>query len=315
MVETEVIIVGGGPAGSTCAWQLRRAGIDCLVLDREAFPRLKLCAGWLTPEVLDDLELAPEAYPLGLLRFERLRMRFYRAGFTLRTRQYSIRRVEFDAWLLQRSGAPVETHEVKAIREDGDGYTIDGRFRCRYLVGAGGTRCPVYRQLFRPHAPREDPLQVVTQELEFECPWEDERCHLWFFEKRLPGYAWYLPKANGYLNIGVGGMAGRLKARADHIKSHWAHLRETLAKAGLVRGDIPAPGGYAYYLRGRADIGRRGNAFVIGDAAGLATSDLGEGIGAAVRSGRLAADAIARGTPYSLDGVRRYSVPQLIRRR
>ena len=96
VVEKEVIIVGGGPAGSTCAWQLGRAGIDCLVLDREPFPRLKLCAGWLTPEVLGDLELVPEAYPHGLLRFERLRMRFFGAGFTLRTRQYSIRRYEFD---------------------------------------------------------------------------------------------------------------------------------------------------------------------------------------------------------------------------
>jgi flavin-dependent dehydrogenase len=38
-------------------------------------------------------------------------------------------------------------------------------------------------------------------------PFSDERCHLWFFEDGLPGYAWYVPKADGYLNVGIGGSA------------------------------------------------------------------------------------------------------------
>ena len=59
MRSCEVLIVGGGPAGATAAWKLRRAGKDVLVLDRERFPRLKLCAGWITPEVLQDRELDP----------------------------------------------------------------------------------------------------------------------------------------------------------------------------------------------------------------------------------------------------------------
>jgi flavin-dependent dehydrogenase len=307
MIEKDVIIVGGGPAGSSCAWRLMREGVDCLVLDRDAFPRHKLCGGWLTPEVLEDLELDPGDYPHGFLTFERLRIRLPGIGFSMATTQHSIRRYEFDAWLLERSGAPVVTHEVKTIRPEGDGYVIDGQYHCRYLVGAGGSRCPVYRQLFRQAHPRDDRLQVVAQELEFAYPWEDERCHLWFFEHGLPGYAWYVPKDNGYLNIGVGGMAGQLKRRNDHIKRHWTHLCDTLKKAQLVSDDIPAPGGYSYYVRDETDIGRRDNAFVIGDAAGLATRDLCEGIGAAVRSGLHAADTIVRGTPYSLENVRRYS--------
>ena len=40
----DAIVVGGGPAGSTCAWKLREAGLDVIVLDRAAFPRTKLCA-------------------------------------------------------------------------------------------------------------------------------------------------------------------------------------------------------------------------------------------------------------------------------
>ena len=60
---------------------------------------------------------------------------------------------------------------------------------------------------------------------------------------------------------------------------------------------------------------RRDDAFLVGDSAGLSTRDLCEGIGPAVRSGLLAADAIASGGAYSLDRVRAHSVKQgLVRR-
>ena len=57
MESCDVLIVGGGPAGSTCAWQLRQAGLDVLVMDKQTFPRDKVCAGWITPAVVESLEL------------------------------------------------------------------------------------------------------------------------------------------------------------------------------------------------------------------------------------------------------------------
>ena len=101
----EVLIVGGGPAGAAAAWKLRRAGADVLVLDRERFPRLKLCAGWITPEVVQDLGMDVAAYPHSLLTYPRLRMHFGRWQVPVPCVQHSIRRFEFDAWLLERSGA------------------------------------------------------------------------------------------------------------------------------------------------------------------------------------------------------------------
>ena len=70
MRSCDVLIVGGGPAGSSAAWQLRRGGADVLVLDQEAFPRLKLCAGWITPEVVRDLQMDVASYPHRFLTFE-----------------------------------------------------------------------------------------------------------------------------------------------------------------------------------------------------------------------------------------------------
>ena len=126
MRQADAIVVGGGPAGSTCAWKLRHAGLDVIVLDKAAFPRLKLCAGWVTPKVLRDLELAPEDYPHGLLTFETLRLHWGLLSISHAARQHSIRRTEFDAFLLERSGAEVFEHAVRDIRYEGGAYTVDG---------------------------------------------------------------------------------------------------------------------------------------------------------------------------------------------
>jgi flavin-dependent dehydrogenase len=203
MRSCDVLIVGGGPAGSTAAWQLRRAGADVLVLDRERFPRLKLCAGWITPEVVRDLSMDLGSYPHRLLTFPRLRVHMGRWHLPVPCVQHSIRRFEFDAWLLERSGAEVVQHNVRHIKADAEGYLIDDAFRCRYLIGAGGTRCPVYRELFRELNPRESALQIVTLEHEIPYDWADGDCHLWFFEQGLPGYSWYVPKERGWLPTGA----------------------------------------------------------------------------------------------------------------
>jgi flavin-dependent dehydrogenase len=57
METCDVLIAGGGPAGSTCAWRLQQAGLDVVVMDRATFPRDKVCAGWITPQVLADVGL------------------------------------------------------------------------------------------------------------------------------------------------------------------------------------------------------------------------------------------------------------------
>jgi flavin-dependent dehydrogenase len=306
----DVLIVGAGPAGSSAAWKLRRAGVDVLVLDRESFPRLKLCAGWITPEVVSELGMDLGSYPHRLLTFPRLRVHLGKLQLPVPCVQHSIRRFEFDAWLLERSGAPFERHTVREIVPEPDGYRIDDRYHCRYLIGAGGTRCPVYRTLFRELNPRAHELQIVTLEHEVEYDWQDPDCHLWFFEHGLPGYSWYVPKERGWLNVGVGGIAARIKDQGQDIKEHWARFAERLAGT-IARGAQLDPGGYSYYLRGEVEVVRRGNAFITGDAAGLATRDLGEGIGPAIRSGMRAAEAIVDGKPYRLDDVTGLSVSSI----
>jgi flavin-dependent dehydrogenase len=305
--QHEVIIVGGGPAGSTCAWQLKRYGIGSLILDKADFPRPKLCAGWITQEVVEDLEMDIQSYPHRFLTFQHINIHFPLLGHKFKSTEHSIRRYEFDDWLLQRSGAEVRNHEVKKIRRDGEHYIIDDQYRCKYLIGAGGTRCPVYRNLFRQVNPRAKALQAVTLEEEFPFDYQDKECYLWFFENGLPGYSWYVPKQNGYINVGIGGLATKLKKRKDDIKNHWDYLVQKLQDRGMISNYAFNPKGYSYFIRDKVKVARIDNAFILGDAAGLATRDLCEGIGPAVKSALMAAESIANNAQYNLNLIEAYS--------
>jgi flavin-dependent dehydrogenase len=312
MINATVIIVGGGPAGSTCAWALKARDVDVLILDKREFPRQKLCAGWITPKVLRCLKVDPPDYPHSLTSFKSLHFYIRGRHIAIPTRQYAIRRIEFDHWLLQRSAAPVFQHDVRTIRRDGDRFIIDDTFRCRYLVGAGGTGCPVYRNYFRENNPRNHASQITTLEYEFPYDFHDPRCHLWFFDYGLPGYSWYVPKKGGYVNVGIGGKVETLRSRRETIQQHWDLFAEKLTKRGLLQNVRLEPKGYTYYLRHPVHPLQKENVYLIGDSAGLATVDMGEGIGPAVESGLRAAQSILTGKAYSFRCLSRYSIFDII---
>jgi menaquinone-9 beta-reductase len=111
MDRVDVLVIGGGPAGSTCARQLRRSGLDVAVLDKRSFPRDKVCAGWITPAVVDALEMDLDDYgrertlqPLTGFRISMMGRPEAEVRYDEPV-SYGIRRCEFDHYLLVRSGA------------------------------------------------------------------------------------------------------------------------------------------------------------------------------------------------------------------
>ncbi len=309
MLHTHVIIVGGGPAGAACARILAQNGINFIILDRAAFPRYKPCAGWLTPRVWRDLQMEPREYPHDLTHYSRFQVWIKDFHFQLRTHQYAIRRIEFDDWLIHPVVQQLIQHTVKQIELVDGEYVVDGTYTAPIIVGAGGTHCPV-RQKFFGGQPQG--TLIVAQEEEFLYDYNDDRCHLWFFQNALPGYTWYFPKANGVLNVGVGGSASGLKNHDDTLKRHWKLLEEKLYRMGLVRGYKFKPAGHSYLLRASAPVLRVGNALLAGDALGMATLDMGEGITPSIESGIRAARAILENKSYSINDIPRYSFPSLL---
>ncbi|MGV2827068.1 NAD(P)-binding protein [Myxosarcina sp. GI1(2024)] len=311
----ETIIVGGGPAGSSCAWKLKKSGKEVLILDKELFPRLKLCAGWITSKLMEKLEFTPNDYPHSILK---INARMYLAPFSFPVlssrmmpwrKDYSIRRIEFDRWLLERSQAQIKTHRVKKIERQKEHYIIDDRYKCKYLVGAGGTGCPV-RKTFFPHQ-RLPEKQIVTLEKEFEYPERDSITHIFLSERGLKGYSWYVPKGNGFLNIGLGGYSSYFGQSQFGIRDYFRWFLEDLVKRRLLdekTSQALKPSGYGYYLFAKQGEVKRDNCFLIGDSAGLASLDLGEGIYTAIESGLLVADEILGNSQYSKTTISKFSL-------
>lgn len=304
MESCEVLIVGGGPAGSTCAAELVRAGLDVLLLDRDLFPRAKPCAGWITPAVLAALQVTAGEYGEGRLLqaisgFRTSRM----SGPEVVTRydqtvSYGIRRDEFDHYLLQRSGVRRRLGEGvnKLERQDG-GWLVNGRIKARLLVGAGGHFCPVARRL---GARLGQEAAVVAKVAEAVLtPEQEQHCRVpadtpaLFFSPDLAGYGWLFRKGN-VLNVGLG------RHDRNDFSRHFDDFRTFLVARGELPADFSGPfQGHAYCLDDRRQ-GRRcvdKGALLIGDAAGLAGVHSGEGILPAIQSALLAATTIiaARG--------------------
>jgi flavin-dependent dehydrogenase len=295
----EVLIVGGGPAGSTCARQLTRLGLDVLVIDKQSFPRDKTCAGWVTPAVLESLELDQADYaqgrvlqPItgfrtGVLGGEETETRYPQAV------SYGIRRCEFDNYLLQRCGARLSLGvPFKSMVQEGGGWLVNGNIRAALVIGAGGNFCPVAR-LLRIEATRAETL-VVAQEIEFALPPEqiaacgvDPEIPQFYFCRDLAGYGWCVAKGN-YLNIGLG------REDSSRLSSHVEQFVGWLKQRGSIPQDLPGKfNGHAYLLhQASRRVPLQDGVMLIGDALGLAYARSGEGIRPAVESALLAAGVI-----------------------
>ena len=302
----DVLVVGAGPAGSSCAWALRDSGLDVLLIDRCEFPRHKTCAGWITPPVATALSLDLEDYgrtrtlqPITGFRTSILGERDVETRYDSVV-SFGIRRCEFDEYLLRRCGASaLEGQPVDSIERVGTEWLINGALRTQMLVGAGGTHCPVARLLF----PDDDVkgLLVTAQEVEFEAPSADleqgtvrgDTPELFFCDD-LTGYAWCFRKGS-FLNIGVG------RVNAHDIPQQMTDFCRFLQDTGRVCTSIPdRRHGHSYRLHeGLPRPLTHDSVLLIGDAAGLAYPQSGEGIQPAIESGLLAAAVIAACTERS----------------
>lgn len=316
MKNYDAIIVGGGPAGSSCAWALRRAGWDVLVMDKSPFPRDKVCAGWITPEVVQLLELDLADYrrqhtlqPFSSFRTGLLGSTLINTDYG-HTVSYGILRREFDDYLLRRSAANTRPGAaVTSVDFQHGNWRINEQLQTPLLIGAGGHFCPVARRL-NPKA--DDDQQIVTaQEMEIAMdPALQAQCQVradtpeLYFMPTLDGYAWCVRKGDS-LNIGLGRTENR------HLTRHVAQFYEFLVKQRKVPAALPGRfRGHAYRLssqrwqRRLVDDG----VMLIGDAAGLAYPQSGEGIYTAIKSGLLAAaTAVEANNDYRLAMLNNYT--------
>lgn len=299
MRNFDAVIVGGGPAGSTCGGLLHAAGMNVLLVDKREFPRDKTCAGWITPPIVETLGLDIEEYsrqatcqPITAFRTGMIGGKAVATDYG-RVVSYGIRRCEFDHYLLKRSGVATELGvPVKSLEFKDSRWIINDDITTPLLIGAGGHFCPVARHLGARDLPGS--TVVAAQEIEFEmaaddiahCDVQPHQPELYFCDD-LAGYGWCFRKRN-FINIGLG------RTSAEHVSDHVEKFQEYLRQTGRYTGSYPGKfHGHAYQLYER-DVPRLfdDGVVLVGDAAGLAYPQSGEGIRPAIESAVLAAETI-----------------------
>jgi menaquinone-9 beta-reductase len=297
MDACDVLIVGGGPAGSSCAWALRNSGLDVVILDKQIFPRDKICGGWITPAVLEQLEIDPSEYashhllqPITSFRVGRIGGQAVETAYG-KPVSYGIRRREFDDYLLRRSTARLMLGKLlTSLQRSATKWIANDHISASIVIGAGGHFCPVAR-LVGNKKPGES--AVVAQETEFEmdpaqqsaCRVQSEKPELYFCQD-MKGYGWCFRKGN-VMNIGLG------RADPHTLTAHVAGFLQFLKSTGRIAFEVPPLHGHAYLLEGTSTRTVVGDGvLLIGDAAGLAYRQSGEGIRPAVESGLSAAKDI-----------------------
>jgi geranylgeranyl reductase family protein len=314
----DVIIVGGGPSGTTCARELAARNASVLVIDKKSAGWHKPCGGGI-PEVMFD----PFAVPTSL-GFSTPRVRVVDAAqrlLSIPMRYRTVYRNRFDehlAELARQAGAEVmlDTMLLEVTRT-ADGFAVrtsQGSCEAKYLVGADGCMSMVRRKLFPEQLP--DSMCAIAVEHWYRMPHGISSLDFYVEPKVLDtGYAYVFPKDAELLVIGIAGIG---------VEKPRAVLERLLAlpRYRALTGEVPvaAVHGARIPYRHLSRL-RDGRLVLIGDAAGLNTPIIFAGLPIALLSGRMAGAAIAEALrsgsdaaldQYSLDGLREASLGFLV---
>ena len=298
-MNTDVLVVGAGPAGSSAAAWAARAGRDVVLADAAVFPRDKACGDGVAPHVLDRLAeigvhgLLDDRVPVARLRLVRDDHHVERV---LSRPSYVVPRAVLDARLVDAAvaaGAVLMRQRVREVRVGSEHVEVD-TLSAAVVVGADGAHSVVRGSLglatgrralairgYAPISPGREGAQVIA-----------------FGTTRQPAYAWSFDLGDGRANVGYGELlpATGGPSRAELLR----RLEELLPGAGR---DGAAWTGHHLPLSGPRWQPQRGRVLLAGDAAGLVNPMTGEGIYYAVvtgiEAGRATAAALAAGAPGS----------------
>lgn len=321
--DTDVLVVGAGPGGSSAAYHLARHGVDVTILEKAEFPREKVCGDGLTPrsvKAIQDMGVDTDD-----ARFERV------IGLRVHTRATTIqlpwpdltsfppfglvmprdifdqllaqRAVKAGARLLERTEAlgPITTDGYvtgATVRPSGDREAEPTAIRARYVIAADGAASRFGTPAGVKRLPNR-PLGIAARRYyrsdRPSTPWIESWLDLWDEELLLPGYGWSFPMTDGRVNLGAGLLntfanfqdvsAQRLFDAFARMLPAEREINEETADGGVRSGPLPMG-------LNRAPLAVPG-LVLVGDAAGAVNPFNGEGIAYAIETGRMAADLVS----------------------
>jgi geranylgeranyl reductase family protein len=284
----DVVVVGAGPAGSTAAYRLSRAGARVLLVDKARFPRDKPCGGGLTLRAVRELPLSVD--PVVEHVVERMSFRFrYRTSFVRGSGGPLVlmtQRRRLDHFLAEQAAAAGADFRdgVKAAVEDERTVRVgDAAVKAEVLIGADGANGTTARILGLGGG------YAYGVAYEGNVPYgpvpTDRYRGLAAIELgTIPGgYGWVFPKGD-HVNVGVGGW----ESVGPTLREE---LRTLCARHGIDDAAVESLRGHRLPLRRPGAVLARGRALLVGDAAGLVDPLSGDGMYEGFLSSRLAAEA------------------------
>jgi geranylgeranyl reductase family protein len=335
----DVLIVGGGPSGSSCAYWLAEAGWDVVLVEKKVFPREKTCGDGLTPRAVRQIaDMGIEGALAGAHRYSGLRAHGFGQVLNLPWPEhpsfpsygYVITRHDLDALVNERAakaGAIVfqGTEALEPILESGAerpagaglpscvGAVVKDKatgrrreVRARYVVVADGANSRFGRAL-GTNRDRTQPMGMALRGY-YTSPGHDQP----FIESHLdirdgegnvvPGYGWIFPVGDGRVNVGVGLLSTDRRWKGVNTGTLMEHFVKWAPDEWELSPETclgPPTGGK---LPMGLSVGPRLGAttLVVGDAAGTINPFNGEGISYGYETGRLAAASL--GEALSGDG-------------
>ncbi|HEY5821328.1 MAG TPA: geranylgeranyl reductase family protein [Propionibacteriaceae bacterium] len=323
MTETDVLVVGAGPAGSAAATWAARHGQQVLLADAAAFPRDKACGDGLTPRAMGELDR------LGLGSWTRSHVtnRGLRAhgfgqvlelpwpGGSLPDHGSAVPRTELDHQLretaLEAGAEPLDRAQAVDVVRRGDRvravvFRTDGELhevRCNRLVVADGVRSPLGRLLGRTWH-RETVYGVAARsylDTTRDDTWISSHLELRGEQgELLSGYGWIFPLGNGRVNLGVGTLATARRPAGIALKPLMDFYAGQRREAFELGDSVESPSSALLPMGGAVSGVSGPNWALIGDAAACVNPLNGEGIDYGLETGRLIAEQLSDGRDLSL---------------
>lgn len=318
-----MLVVGAGPAGAAAAITLARAGAEVTVVDKARFPRDKCCGDGLTTgalRVLEQLGVDPRPLP----SFRAVDAAWVRSPGGIEVRfplpdrgvfAAVAPRRELDALLVQHAvdagatvheGVAVSAVDVDVVHGAQVAVTTDdgpAHFAARTVIAADGAWSPVRRLLGLTEPGYLGEWQAFRQYLRGVTGTAADRLHVWFDADLLPGYVWSFPLPEGRVNVGFGVLrapgGGYSHGRTGKdLKALWPDLLRRPHIAEALGPDWEPDGPHKAWpipARVHRAVLAEGPVLFAGDAACVTDTLTGEGIGQALATGVLAAEAALAG--------------------
>lgn len=305
----DLIIVGCGPAGATCALTLAKSGLKIALIEKSEFPRDKICGDAIPGpafRVFDSVceKTAKEFYEFGESQNVSASKVVAPNGkeivLSWVTKSYNSKRIDFDNFLFEKARETdisiFQNEKINKVETQKDGVLLiskNRKFKAELVIGADGANGVCAKQIIDSQIVRAHHVGAVRAYYQNVEGIKQEQNEFYMLKKYLPGYFWIFPLKNGWVNVGFGMLSQKISDKKINLTKSLEAILTTHPELKKRFGNAEQIGkttGFGLPLGSRIKplVGNR--IMLCGDAGSLIDPLFGHGIDKAMISGKIAAE-------------------------